>query len=207
MRLPLFCFLSFALPAQAQSLDNLLSNLNSKLNTPEHYEEAVAKGKERAFVCKFCHGEDGNSKKDFIPNLAEQNPAYLLKQFELFASNLRKDKTMSQLAANLSEEDRINIALFYSSQKIRPQPAFHSELVEKGRQIFRDKCIACHGEDGYGKAEIPHIASQPAKYLGNTLTDYINGANRRPDSAMLGVTENMNQDDVLALVAFISAMP
>src|SRR5690554_7174798 len=53
-------------------------------------ERTLEEGYERAVLCVHCHGEDGNSKRDRIPNLASQNSEYLFIQFEHFRSEERR---------------------------------------------------------------------------------------------------------------------
>lgn len=70
---------------------------------------AIKKGKDLAFLCAYCHGEDGNSIKPRFPNLASQNPVYLLDQFERFRTGLREDFTgvMPALVENMSNDDKV----------------------------------------------------------------------------------------------------
>lgn len=197
-------FLSSSLYADEHS--SLYSMLNNKLENPALLEEARAKGEERAFVCKYCHGTDGNSKRDYIPNLAEQNPKYLLKQFEMFASKQRDNKIMSELAQNLSTEDRVNISLFYSSQKVKPEPALPAEQLAKGKNIFQARCAACHGDNGHGAELLPRIASQPTEYLKRTLNSYRTDPGFRPSSPMQAIVKAVSESDQATAIAYISTM-
>ena len=71
----------------ADELTNMYSMLDIRLASPSLLEEAITLGEERAEVCKFCHGKKGNSRRGNIPNLAGQNAKYIVKQFEMFATN------------------------------------------------------------------------------------------------------------------------
>ncbi|MCK4705370.1 MAG: cytochrome c4 [Gammaproteobacteria bacterium] len=197
-------FLSFSL--HADELSSMYTSLKSKLASPALLKEAITIGDERAVVCKFCHGNNGNSKRDYIPNLADQNPKYLLKQFEMFATKQRDDKIMSELAMNLSSEDRVNIALFYSSKKAKPGPVLQPELKAKGKEIFELKCVACHASNGHGKEELPRVASQPTEYLKRTLDNYRTNPNRRPNSPMQAIVAALTEPDQAAVISFVSAM-
>src|SRR5690606_7585803 len=106
-----------ALPASA---DDAAMQRFLQLNTePTEREQAYAAGEQRISFCSHCHGKDGNSRRDYIPNLAGQNPLYLFNAFEKFANGQRKDFVMSKLAPRLTLEDRVNIALYYSAQKVQ----------------------------------------------------------------------------------------
>ena len=128
----------------------LLAMLKEKQADTMTTEAAVVAGSDRALLCKYCHGTDGNSKKNTIPNLASQHPVYLIKQFELFATGERNNKTMNEMAKILSEEDKVNIALFYASQKALPQSPYKPELLETGKTLYDTKCFMCHGKEGHG---------------------------------------------------------
>lgn len=197
-------FLSFSVHSQEPS--SLYSKLNTSLASPALLEEAVVAGKERAFVCKFCHGEDGNSTRDYIPNLAEQNPKYLLEQFEMFANKQRDNKIMSELAKVLTDEDRINISLYYFSQEAKASPAISAEASAKGAKIFQARCSACHGDNGHGKEKLPRIASQPTEYLKRTLNNYRTNPNFRSASPMQAIVGTLNESDQDLVTSFVSTM-
>ncbi len=76
----------------------LASLLALKEREPAAWQALLAEGKEHAFFCARCHGEDGNSVMALVPNLAGQNPYYLLEQIEKFADGRREDYIMSPLA-------------------------------------------------------------------------------------------------------------
>lgn len=58
-----------------------------------------------ADACFACHGENGDSKFETIPNLRWQNKDYLVQQLQAFKNGSRKDKTMSKVALLLSDDD------------------------------------------------------------------------------------------------------
>jgi cytochrome c553 len=75
-----------------------------------------------AAVCAACHGVNGVSVSDTIPNLAAQRPAYLLGQLQAFKSGTRKlpgatspTALMHAIAAQLSPEDMTNVATYFAS--------------------------------------------------------------------------------------------
>ena len=73
-------------------------------------------GKARAeAVCSACHGINGVSVADAIPNLAGQKAAYLEAQLKALKEGTRKHQVMGAIAAQLSPDDIGNVAAFYSS--------------------------------------------------------------------------------------------
>jgi len=77
----------------------------------------AAAGKTKAAVCAACHGADGHSLSPLWPNLAGQKEAYLVKQIKAFRDGVRKDPTMSPMAAGLTDDDVDNLAAYFSSLK------------------------------------------------------------------------------------------
>jgi cytochrome c553 len=76
----------------------------------------AAAGKARAeAVCSACHGINGVSVTDAIPNLAGQKAAYLASQLRQLKDGSRKNAVMGAIAAQLNADDIANVAAFYSS--------------------------------------------------------------------------------------------
>jgi cytochrome c553 len=79
--------------------------------------DAIA-GKRKATMCQTCHGFDGMAKLPDAPNLAGQNPVYLVKALNDYKSGARKHEVMSVAASTLSPEDMADLAAYYSSIRI-----------------------------------------------------------------------------------------
>lgn len=79
-------------------------------------------GKEKTAACAGCHGADGNSAMPLFPKLAGQHPHYVVNQLQAFKDGSRSDATMAPMAAGLSRQDMIDIALFYAAQTISANP-------------------------------------------------------------------------------------
>ena len=66
----------------------------------------IEAGKARAAtVCAACHGANGVSVSDTIPNLAAQRAAYLEAQLKALKEGTRKNPLMNPIAAQLSPEE------------------------------------------------------------------------------------------------------
>ena len=72
-------------------------------------------GKTRAAACAGCHGAAGISSNPLWPNLAGQQPGYLVKQLRAFRDGARTDPMMSPMAMPLSDADIDNLAAYYNS--------------------------------------------------------------------------------------------
>jgi cytochrome c553 len=84
----------------------------------------LAAGKARVeAVCAACHGANGVSVADNIPNLAGQRVPYLEAQLRALKSGVRKNPVMGAMAAQLSNEDIVNVAAYFGSL----QPTYAAE--------------------------------------------------------------------------------
>jgi cytochrome c553 len=75
-----------------------------------------------ATVCGACHGANGVSVSDTIPNLAAQRAGYIENQLKAFRDGSRKAgsptspaATMAAVAAQLSADDISNVAAYFAS--------------------------------------------------------------------------------------------
>src|SRR6185503_12090694 len=73
-------------------------------------------------VCAACHGANGVSVSDTIPNLAAQRAGYIEAQLKAFKDGHRRASgptsptaTMAAIASQLSPEDMANVAAYFSS--------------------------------------------------------------------------------------------
>ncbi|NNU43366.1 c-type cytochrome [Ramlibacter montanisoli] len=84
----------------------------------------LAAGKARAdAVCGACHGANGVSVSDTIPNLAGQKSAYLQSQLRALKEGTRKNAIMGAIAAQPSAEYIANVAAHYASLHIGEEVA------------------------------------------------------------------------------------
>lgn len=76
-------------------------------------------GREKAAVCRTCHGLDGVGRNPDVPNIGGESEFYLTKQLKAFRSGERTAPQMSVIASNLSDEDIADLAAWYSSIKFK----------------------------------------------------------------------------------------
>jgi cytochrome c553 len=67
-------------------------------------------------VCAACHGANGVSVSDTIPNLAAQRAGYLEAQLKALKEGTRKNPIMNAIAAQLSADDMANVAAYFAAQ-------------------------------------------------------------------------------------------
>ncbi len=75
----------------------------------------AAAGRQKAGMCRTCHGLDGVARIPDAPHLAGESPVYLERQLQAFRSGERKHEQMSIIAQSLSDQDIADLAAWYSS--------------------------------------------------------------------------------------------
>jgi cytochrome c553 len=185
---------------------NLDERLAEIMKDPKTVETATKMGRRVASFCANCHGDSGNSSRPDVPNLAGQNPAYLLEQVRKFVDGRRRDEFMQGMIKALSDEEKVAAVVFFSHQEVIPHESSNKELVSKGRGLFYKICWRCHGEQGRGNDKIARIAGQQPEYLARTLKRYRDRTGERIDPFMAANTEHLTDADISAVVAFVSGM-
>jgi cytochrome c553 len=98
-------------------------------------------------VCAACHGATGISVSDTVPNLAGQRARYIVAQLKFFKDGTRKEPgavsraaIMNAIAAELSNDDIVNVAAYFGSQS-GAEPGIKSPLlsnVAASKVVFPD---------------------------------------------------------------------
>lgn len=168
----------------------------------------LRRGEEQASFCSYCHGKDGISVKPLVPNLAGQNPNYLLDQIERFANGNRQDFIMTPLARQYGPEDRVAVAIFFSSLSPRVHAA-DPTLVLRGQIRFQQRCIGCHATDAHGGENYARLAGQNEQYIKHRLFYY-----QQPQSltkvaptVMNTVAKDLSDEDVEGIAAYLTSRP
>lgn len=169
-------------------------------------ESLFKTGRKVAAVCAHCHGEGGNSAKSDIPNLAGQNPAYLLDQLRQFADGRRRNMFMEGMIKAMEADEKIGMVLFYAAQPVIPQPVADKALVARGQSYYGKVCFRCHGADGRGNEHLARLAGQQPEYLRLTLKRYRAGSGPRVDPVMASNTQMMTDADIDAVAAYVASM-
>ena len=175
-------------------------------------------GKARALTCTACHGPEGNSASPMWPNIAGQNAPYLLAQLKAFKDGSRSDPLMSSQAMMLSDEDMVNLAVYFESLPGAAQSLADESLLERGEALYRggnkeeeaSACLACHGPTGRGNpaAKYPALQGQHAAYTAKQLNAYADAA-RTTDGktrVMRDIAANLDKDDIAALSSYVQGL-
>ena len=181
----------------------------------------AAKGQQIASqICAACHAADGNSTIPGNPKLAQQHSAYLLKQLVDYTVRsgeqkpARENAVMNGIAAGLSEQDRRDIAAWFSSQTQKPGTARNQDTLELGQRIWRagiaDKalpaCSGCHNPTGAGiPNQYPRLGGQHAEYVEATLKAFRDGT-RHNNVPMQQIAARMSEAEMRAVADYIQGL-
>lgn len=169
------------------------------------WQKLLQQASEQASFCARCHGADGVSVQPLVPNLAGHNPYYLLEQIERFADGRRKDFIMTPLAAQAKPVEWVSLAVYYSTLSPRAAAA-DPALVAAGKRRYEQSCITCHGLDAKGSEVYARLAGQQAGYLKHRLLA-LRAGNAATGSAMTEIARSLGDNEVDALVAYLSSQP
>lgn len=179
----------------------------------------ATRGLEKSQTCVACHGTDGNSVIPNYPKIAGQHAGYIiqsLKQYREGPGGERDNPIMYGMAAGLSDQDILDLAAYYSSQKITMGEA-DPALVALGEKIYRGgnldanvpACIACHGPRGEGNyaANFPSLSGQNAAYVAEQLHAFRSGTRKGGVNDMMAhVVERMSEDEIEAVASYVSGL-
>lgn len=174
-------------------------------------------GKSKSSLCQSCHGEEGLSLEDVIPNLAGQYSQYIVKELRNFQSGARKNPIMGTMAKTINDEDLVDIAAYFASQEKIQGGGWGNNPVAKKLFLKGDMtrnirpCVSCHGVNGKGKvssiATFPVIGGQHKAYLRAQLIHWRNGErNNSPDGIMNRIAKSLTDSEIEALTDYISGL-
>lgn len=167
-------------------------------------------------VCGACHGADGNSTSPIYPNLAGQHPEYINKQLNDFKAGARKNATMAPNVTNLTEQDMLNLAAYFSAQQPKVRMAKDAALVAEGQKIYKGgnagsgvpACASCHGPAGTGiPVQFPRLAGQHAKYVLTQLKNFRSGDRANDGGKMMEIiARKLTDREMQAVAEYVSGL-
>jgi cytochrome c553 len=133
---------------------------------------AHEQGKSLAKACAQCHGEDGNAKTPGIPNLAGQQPHYLVTAIQEYHQGERETPTMKAIMRDSTRLELEQLALYFASQKPASRGPAHVGDAAAGEPLSA-VCGGCHGARGVSAdAATPSLAGQDPQYLVRSIKSY-----------------------------------
>lgn len=175
-----------------------------------------ADGQAKAQVCSACHGPDGNSSNPIWPNLAAQNPSYIVAQLKAFKANKRANPAMAPMMLPQEESDMQEVAAFFGAQSLQVQPITNDD-VAAGQNLYRGgdaergipACMACHGPDGAGNpaSGYPALRGQHPDYTVLQLQNYRDDKRQTdPQQMMRMIAKRLSDEDMQRLARYVSAV-
>lgn len=186
------------------------------LNNVALAEGDAAAGQAISAACIACHGADGKAIQPAYPNLAGQHASYLAKQLKEYRDGDRVNALMSGQAANLSDQNILDLAAYFS-QMDKIEGVASEDNLTLGMNIYRGgitsagvaACAACHGPAGQGNpgAVWPIISGQNAQYSADQLRYFRSGERANdPNAMMRGVAKRMTDEEIDAVANYIAGL-
>jgi cytochrome c553 len=142
----------------------------------------IRDGKELAdSTCAKCHGADGVSTTNGVPNLAGQRPSYLFHELKAYQRGDRAggDEAHKMKLKFFSDEALANLAAYYGTlDPASPTDAPAPNIVDPvaAGKAAAEPCSKCHGENGVShKAGVPSLIGLHPKYLVETMQSFKSG--------------------------------
>jgi len=159
----------------------------------------VSAGKAAASGCEGCHGEGGVSSTPGMPNLAGQDPKYIVAAVKAYKGGQRKNDMMKTLVSALTDTELDDIALYFALQKPgkAKTPSAGNQAAGKSAAVA---CAGCHGEGGVSIGTAPSLAGQDAQYLAAAIKSYKDGA--RSDQLMKAPAASVDAGTIKDLAAY-----
>ena len=172
-------------------------------------------GQTESVLCQGCHGAEGISFVDLIPDLAGQQAPYIAKQLRDFQSGARTHQVMSPISKTISDSDLADIASYFASLKKMQGDGSGANPVAAKLFLKGDAargipaCASCHGANGKAPviATYPVIGGQHQAYLRIQLLHWRSGdRSNSPDGAMNKAAINLSDGEVDALADYLSGL-
>lgn len=177
-----------------------------------HDQVSIGRGATLAQRCAICHGPQGISDAN-SPNLAGQFAAVTYKELVDFKTGARVNVVMSPFAANLSNQDMLDIAAYYAylprvpSNKLDPAIAAPPIVTIGAPMRNIAPCGSCHA-DIDNKAGSPWLGGQSAVYIKSQLQAFAAGARRNDISQqMRNIARQMTAEEIDQVARYYEAQP
>jgi cytochrome c553 len=186
-----------------------------------------ARGAKISLNCARCHGAQGISTADYIPDLAGLPPEVIYKELTDYRTSKRNYVFMNAVASGLSDQDVADVAAYYSScpseqlngmvwrfhYGVEPRKGNNEapESDEHISRLFTDgdpmrnvvACAACHGPEGL-KTGAPPLTVQPAQYLSNQLFAFSQGTRTNDiNRQMRLIATRLTPDEIERLAEYL----
>ena len=168
----------------------------------------IAEGRRISEACSRCHGANGISTTQGVPNVAGQRPAYLHSKLRAYQAGTRADHGMEGAVKFLSDDALVKVAAYYAS--LEPAPPLASAVTKGGSskpdpiaagKAAAGACSGCHGEAGISKtAGTPSLVGLDPKYFVAAMSAYKSG--QRKHDLMKTLAASLSDADLRNLALY-----
>jgi cytochrome c553 len=175
----------------------------------------ISEGKRLAeSSCAGCHGANGVSTSQGVPNLAGQRAPYLYLELKAYQSGVRGANAMRNAVGFLNGDALVKVAAYFASlDPALGTPASGTNVAPtdpvKAGQAAAASCAGCHGDGGVTKtAGFPSLVGLDPKYLATAMKAYRSGQ-RKSDlmAAMVASTTDAAINDIALYYALQKPAP
>jgi cytochrome c553 len=162
---------------------------------------------DKVAVCAGCHGDNGLPKIPEAPIIWGQEAGYIYLQLKDFKSKNRASEIMNPIAEQMSKEDMLSYAEYFSAKKW-PSTGYNGDPAEapKGEQIATSAtCPACHNANYLGNSAIPRVAGQTQPYLERQILAFKSHA-RANNPGMSDIIQNFSDDDLKLMTRYLAGL-
>ena len=170
------------------------------------------RGREVYLMCAVCHEPEGWGTLDGdYPQIAGQLYPVIIKQMADIRARNRDTPTMFPftMLEFLDLQQLADVSAYLSQLPMTPNNSVGpgTDLV-KGKQLYTEFCVECHGEYGEGIAEesMPLIQGQHYPYLVRQFEWIANGKRRNADAEMVRQIEGFSAEDISAIMDYTSRL-
>ena len=166
--------------------------------------------------CAHCHGVDGQDSSQFYPRIAAQNRVYLEKQLRNFRDGIRASDVMNDMASDLSDDQIVALAAFFSEQPVQAHRVRTSRksLEAVGYYIYHEgneysqipPCSDCHGDTAAGDETLPRLAGQHRRYVVEQLQAFGERTRTNDNAIMHSIASKLTELEINAVALYVSGL-
>ena len=153
--------------------------------------------------CAGCHGIKGSTLLSDMPDLAKQNPIYLVNAIRAYQTGKRQHSLMKAAVSGLKDRDIKDLASYYaalsSTTEVTQSRVSAFDPIEQGRQLSIN-CQGCHGNNGNSEIPgTPSLSGLTTEYFLAALQNYVQGDRKHRMMLAFATGLNASQAEKLAL--------
>jgi cytochrome c553 len=163
--------------------------------------------------CKSCHRDNaGGSAAEFVPSLAGQRRAYLIKQLADFAEAERDSTRMHSVVARRAvrePQEWADLTAYLNGLPVNQHNEIgDSKHLSLGEAAYRQWCQSCHEEDARGDDDgfVPSLRNQHYSYLYQQMLGLARSHRRNVDDDLVRFLGSLDAEEVMGLADYTARM-